>query len=206
VKWFILEQEKQPSDSKELQCFRKEVASAVSPHSSRPGLDLVLVIRYGWHSAQFSVSWNLNFFSFIISNMTASPVSTEGDGESQGASSPAEHCPHGSHGSFCPLAPHQERLSSLTRLGMIVGTGPLWSASSSLCSETSYTLPPPPSLHRVWEIQLEFLLPTLRAMATDSCVRLLSVGVSKCDRYSCLRPLMGGGTTGPACLPLPFPC
>lgn len=36
VKWFILEQEKQPSDSKELQCFRKEVAFAVSPDSSGP--------------------------------------------------------------------------------------------------------------------------------------------------------------------------
>lgn len=57
-------------------------------------------VYYTWLSAQFSISWNLSFFSLIISTMIAAPASTEGDGGSQGASSTAKHCPHGNHWSF----------------------------------------------------------------------------------------------------------
>lgn len=89
----------------------------------------------GSHFPGTSVSSAFSFqshFSFQVS-----PASTEGDHGSQGASSTAKHCLHGSHGSFYPLAPDQESWSCLRRLGIIVGAGPLYPVSSNLCSGRS---------------------------------------------------------------------
>lgn len=69
------------------------------------GLDLVLVIDMTQCTVLIPLeAW---FFSVIISIMILSPASTEGDPGSQGASSTAKHCLHGSHGSFYPLAPSE---------------------------------------------------------------------------------------------------
>lgn len=61
--------------------------------------------------------------------------------------------------------------------------------------------PPPPSLHRAWEIQLEFLLPTPRAMAKTPALSLISVGwVSECARCRCLVTTYGRGNYRASCL------
>lgn len=128
MQWFILEREKQPSASMKLRCSRKgsrkEVVFAVSLYFPWLGLDLVLVTRC-MTQCNFLSLLELSFFSFIISSRIVFPASKDRVG--QGASRTVKHRPCGSHGSFCPLTPdqeRQERWSASRRLGMSVGTGP----------------------------------------------------------------------------------
>lgn len=156
MQWFILEHEKQPSTSMKLQCSRKgsrkgsrkEVVFAVSLHFPWVGLDLILVTRC-MTQCNFLSLLELSFFSFIISSKIALPASK--DRVSQGASRTVKHHLYGSHGSFCPLTPdqeRQERWNAPRSWGMSVGATADSTVEDHTLPSYGLSLPPPLRPHR----------------------------------------------------------